>query len=204
MVEQIAFTTTRLLSCRTSQRKRCFTLELLWNRCCSIFAINLIEPQRWYSRRFPESGRQLSPFSRRPPSTQARLSFLPDVLKGDLDSARDDVVEFYKANGTEVIRDSDQVCEAPIPLNGESSRCIAYFSAGALRMPSAQSWSIQTSLRLAFPEIVTRLLLRREPCAPRNFGARGRTRRTFIRRSRTCALAWTTCEGPRAHLRSLW
>ena len=37
-----------------------------------------------------------------------RTRFVPNYIKGDLDSVRPDVVEYYRSLGTQIIRDADQ------------------------------------------------------------------------------------------------
>ncbi|KAH9068341.1 thiamine pyrophosphokinase [Lactarius deliciosus] len=39
--------------------------------------------------------------------------YLPDLLKGDLDSLRDDVKQFYEARGVPVVKDGDQYSTGP-------------------------------------------------------------------------------------------
>lgn len=43
-------------------------------------------------------------------SEDLRSIFLPDTIKGDLDSLRDDVSAYYRERGCRVVRDDDQDC----------------------------------------------------------------------------------------------
>lgn len=57
-------------------------------------------------------------------SAAERLHYVPDLIKGDLDSLRQDVREFYCSNGTRIVMDHDQD-------HNDLSKCLEEVESGA-------------------------------------------------------------------------